>query len=45
LVLVDDPIERAAVAEAIVEDDGRDAGECQGFVVLRWVLSLVSRIL
>jgi hypothetical protein len=26
LVLVDDPIERAAVAEAIVEDGGRDFG-------------------
>lgn len=32
LILVDDPIEGAAVAEAVVEDFGRDFGERQGFV-------------
>ena len=32
-VLVDDPVEGGAVAEAVVEDGGRDAAEGEGFVV------------
>jgi hypothetical protein len=32
LVLVDDPIEGAAIAEAVVEDLGRDFGERERFV-------------
>lgn len=32
LVLVDDPIEVAAVAEVVVEDRGRDFSECQRLV-------------
>ena len=35
LVLVDDPVQRAAVAEAVVEDFGRNLGERQGFVDLQ----------
>lgn len=34
LVLVDDPIEGAVVAEAVLEDRGRDFGECERVVHL-----------
>jgi len=41
-VLVDDPLERAAVAEAVVEDGGRDAFEGEEIVIDEGVLSSVS---
>ena len=44
LVLVDDPIERAAVAEAVVEDLGRDFAERERLVDLEDFLSLESLI-
>ena len=44
LVLVDDPFEGGAVAEAVFEGFGRDAGEGEEVVEMSEVLSLLSRI-
>jgi len=38
LVLIDDPIEGGAVAEAVVEDLGRDAFQGEGVVDDAWAL-------